>query len=304
MSIFICYIDESGTPDIPGTSSHFILAGVAFHAKDWKSFDAEIGRLKAKWGLENKELHTAWMLRDIPGQKHIPDFEKLNFPERIKKISEYQLNKLYELRKGTKDPVIRRRYNQYKKDCRCTKNYIHLTLNERKSIIENISNIVGGWKNVHLFAECINKIHFIGKMPGKKIDEIAFENLISRFQIFLDILSKSKGEKFMGLLVQDNNPTISTRLTELMLRFHKAGGTLWTKVQNIIETPLFVDSKLTSMVQIADLCSYALRRYLENNETRLFDNIYKRADKKDGKVVGVRHFTKDDCKCKICTSRK
>lgn len=43
----------------------------------------------------------------------------------------------------------------------------------------------------------------------------------------------------------------------LMKRFHN-NGTLWAKVKNIIETPLFVDSELASMVQIADLCSYSI----------------------------------------------
>lgn len=84
-----------------------------------------------------------------------------------------------------------------------------------------------------------------------------------------------------------------------MMEFHKK-GTLWTKVKNIIETPLFVDSQLTSMVQIADLCSYALRRYLENGEEELFQLVFKRADRKDGKVVGIRHFSRNDCKCDIC----
>ena len=77
-------------------------------------------------------------------------------------------------------------------------------------------------------------------------------------------------------------------------------GTLWTSVENIIETPLFVDSQLTSMVQVADLCSYSLRRYLENGETQLFDLVFARADKKGDVAVGVRHFTQTGCDCKIC----
>ena len=65
-----------------------------------------------------------------------------------------------------------------------------------------------------------------------------------------------------------------------------------------------------SMVQISDLCSYALRRYLENKEDALFDSIFVRADKlaeKPGKpeaVIGVRHFTPAGCKCKICSAFK
>lgn len=88
-----------------------------------------------------------------------------------------------------------------------------------------------------------------------------------------------------------------------MKRFHDQ-GTIWTKVTQIIETPLFVDSQLTSMVQIADLCAYALRRYLENGEKKLFDLVFKRADRKDGVVVGVRHFTDNSCDCTICVAHK
>lgn len=65
---------------------------------------------------------------------------------------------------------------------------------------------------------------------------------------------------------------------------------------------MFVDSQLTNMVQLADLCAYALRRYLENGETELFDLVFQRADRVGETVVGVRHFTEDECLCKICAS--
>jgi hypothetical protein len=88
-----------------------------------------------------------------------------------------------------------------------------------------------------------------------------------------------------------------------MRRFH-AQGTLWTDVDRIIETPLFVDSSLTRMVQIADLCSYALRRYVENNEKDLFRRVFTRADRFRNTVVGVRHFTDLSCTCDICQAHR
>ena len=84
-----------------------------------------------------------------------------------------------------------------------------------------------------------------------------------------------------------------------MRNFHKQ-GTLWTSIDHIIETPMFVDSGLTSMVQVADLCAYALRRYVENQETDLFYRIFQRADRVGSFTVGVRHFTVQECKCQIC----
>ena len=65
---------------------------------------------------------------------------------------------------------------------------------------------------------------------------------------------------------------------------------------------MFVDSQLTNMVQLADLCAYAIRRYLENSEHELFDLVFVRADRAGAAAVGVRHFTRPGCECKICAS--
>ena len=75
---------------------------------------------------------------------------------------------------------------------------------------------------------------------------------------------------------QDDNETVKRKHTQRMRDFHRK-GTLWTSIERIIETPLFVDSQLTSMVQIADLCSYSLRQFVEKGETTLFNKIYARA---------------------------
>lgn len=67
---------------------------------------------------------------------------------------------------------------------------------------------------------------------------------------------------------------------------------------------LFVDSQLTSMIQLADLCAYALRRYLENGDETMFGPIFSVADRKESRVVGVRHFSETTCSCKICEARR
>lgn len=137
------------------------------------------------------------------------------------------------------------------------------------------------------------------------MDEQAFEQVVSRFEQYMESIAENdkRKNKNYGLLIHDNNETVCKKHTLLMKRFHDK-GTLWTDLKNIIETPLFVDSKLTSMVQIADLCSYALRRYLENGEEELFNLIFERADRKHNAAVGVRHFTEKSCKCKICSEHK
>jgi hypothetical protein len=89
-----------------------------------------------------------------------------------------------------------------------------------------------------------------------------------------------------------------------MRQFHRS-GTLWTTIDNIIETPLFVDSSLTRLVQLADLCAVALRRYCENNNhVDLLRRIFPRADRFGGRTVGVRHFAGLTCRCEICQSHR
>jgi hypothetical protein len=74
--------------------------------------------------------------------------------------------------------------------------------------------------------------------------------------------------QFNGLIIQDNNDTVKKHLTDLMRKFH-VQGTVWTKIPQIIETPLFVDSSLTSMIQIADFCAYVTMSLPRKNGHRI-----------------------------------
>lgn len=297
--MYFCYIDESGTPDIPGTTNHYILAGLSIPVFCWKGFDAQISAFKAKWGLADSELHVAWLLRSMVEQSKIPDFDKLSYADRRSKVMYLRNTEILRLQKENPKALP-----QIRKNHRNTEPYIHLTREERKNVILQFAELVGRWTHARLFAECVDKCYFASKHLGESIAEKAFEQLVSRFDSYLHITSAGQDSKNMGLLIHDHNQTVAQKLRALMLRFHQS-GTAWREITHIIETPLFVDSKLTSMVQVADLCGYALRRFLENGETELFDRIYVRADKKDGKVVGVRHYTDTSkpCMCKICASR-
>ena len=202
-----------------------------------------------------------------------------------------------------KNPSLSRQYHQVKKNFKQTSDYIHLSYSERLNFILEIAKLIGSWSYCRLFAECIDKLYFDPKKTKMTVDVQAFEQLVSRFEQYLQIYSKSSKSVQFGILVHDNNPTVSKKHTELMKHFHKV-GTFWTSINNIIDTPLYVDSQLTSMVQLADVCAFALRRYLENGETLLFNEIFKIADSKDGKIVGVRHYTDDKCDCLICKGHK
>jgi hypothetical protein len=295
--MYLCYIDESGTSDIPGTTTHFVLAGICIPISKWRECDKQIEALKRRYSIENKEIHVAWLMKEYDEQNKIPDFETLDYKQRAYEVQRLRTSKILALQKVNN----RTKLQQTKKNYAKSTDYIHLTYAERREFILKLATCVSKWDFAYLFAECVNKLFFDPKRSFSTIDEGTLEQLVSRFEQFLQ---KCPKENRWGLLIHDNNLTIAKKHTELMKIFHMK-GTLWTTVKHIIETPLFVDSQLTSMVQIADLCAYALRRYLENSEKVLFDLIYKRAHcLPNGTVVGVRHFSDKVCKCIICVSHK
>lgn len=287
----LCYIDESGTPDVPGNTSHYVLAGLSVPDEFWKSHHTQLERIKRNYGLENEEIHVAWMMRAYLEQRQIIDFESMNAVRRRSEVRKKRIAELLRLQK-----VDNKRYKQTKKNYKKTEAYVHLTHDERRQAVTDIARLISDWGVVRLFAECIDKVHFDPFLANTTVHEQAFEQIVSRFELYLQNTRSG-----YGLLVHDNNQTVAKRHTELMKTFLRK-GTLWTRVEHVIETPMFVDSQLTSMVQLADLCAYSLRRYLENSETELFDLVFKRADRVGDTSVGVRHFTNPECTCKICAS--
>ena len=296
--MYICYIDESGTSSVPGNTSHFVVAGLTIPIWHWRAADREASALARRYDLGDAEFHTAWLLRPYLEQRRIPGFEGMSRDARRAAVERARNTHLLQLQQQQR----KKAYQQARKNFEHTKKYTHLTHAERVDVIQKFADLLGGWGFARLFAECINKLHFDQRWTGRTIDEQAFEQIVSRFEQYL-ARTETGGLKNYGLLVHDNNQTVALKHTDLMRKFH-AGGTLWTRVDRIIETPLFVDSKLTSMVQAADLCAYAFRRFVENGETDLYKRIAPRADRVGMKAVGVRHFTELTCACDICVAHR
>ena len=296
--MYLCYVDESGTSDLPGNTSHFVLAGVSLPIWHWHDADRGISDILQRYDLSGKELHTAWILRSYVEQHRIAKFPQLSWEKRRGAVERERNREILRLRKNQNH----RAYRQQKKTFAHTKPYVHLTRDERRQLIAEVADCVAGWGFARLFAECVDKLYYDPARTRQTVDEQAFEQVVSRFERFL-ANTESPEQKNYGILVHDNNQTVAKRHTTLMRRFHQE-GTLWTSIERIIETPLFVDSSLTSLVQVADLCAYALRRYLENQEADLFNKIFQRADRYGGVVVGVRHWSPAACSCEICKNHR
>lgn len=288
--MYILYLDESGVQEIGAGTSHFVLLGLAIRADQWKTLDSNLERIKARFDLAGVEIHTGWMARRYTEQESIPGFEKLDPVARRKAVDQAIRKRAGVLGvSGNKNKI-----KNYRLECRKTAPYVHLTRDDRIKCLEKLAAELAGWSQVRLFADAISKADYAaGKYSPY---ELAFEQVISRYQTFL------AKQASLGLIVSDNNATAAPRLTQLSRNFHK-DGTLYKDIVNVVETPLFVDSALTSMIQMADLCAYALRRLLENNQSAFWDIVEPRAERMGQTMVGVRHYTgKRACACRICTA--
>lgn len=293
--MFLCYLDESGVPELGTGTSHFVLMGFSIQAIHWRSQDGQISAVKQQYGLQNDEIHTGWLTRRYLEQERISDFAAMDWLARRRAVEQERTAALLRtaaLKGHSAVAEIRKNYRK-------TQAYIHLTREERLALLRALADIIRDWGACRLFAEAIDKRAFGAQPPRTPPIEEAFQQVITRFHRFLE----SRGADAIELIIQDNNPTASSRLTELMRVFHQR-GTMFTQIPQIVETPFFVDSKLTSTVQLADLCAYAARRYFENGETDLFDRIYPRFDRAGQRLVGIRHYTgQAACDCRVCADR-
>jgi len=295
--MFLCYIDESGIPELNSGTTHFILLGLAIEVWDWREQDREVEVFKGRYGLEGVEIHTGWMARRYLEQERTAGFDRLGREDRRRAVRRERDATILRKAALKGETAVR----ETRKNFRKTDPYIHLTQGERMDCLRGLADLIGSWGHARLFAEATDKRAFGSTPPRVPPREEGFTQLVTRFQMFLQ---RQADRRAVGILVHDNNLTAELRLTRLMRRFHEI-GTMWTTIDRIVETPFFVDSQLTGGVQLADLCAYATRRFFENNETDLFDRIYPRFDRSGGRVVGIRHYTGSRvCTCRVCVEHR
>lgn len=163
------------------------------------------------------------------------------------------------------------------------------------SVLEVLRN---SYDSAVAFACAVHKASF----PGRDPMAIAFEDLCSRFNIYLRRLSV-EGNRQWGLLILDESAQETT--LQRMARDFRTIGTQWGTIRNIAETPLFVDSQASRLVQLADHVAYAVFRRYNALDTRYFDPIASRFHAVDGVVHGLAHKQTVDmnCMCIACATR-
>lgn len=113
---------------------------------------------------------------------------------------------------------------------------------------------------------------------------VAFEQLASRFDKYLMRLHRN-GDTQRGIIIFDKS-TYETTIQSLATDFRTIGYT-WGLIRNFSEVPLFLDSKASRLIQLADLIAYAVFRHFEKGDNRFFPIIEPRFDSEGGIVHGL-----------------
>ncbi len=158
--------------------------------------------------------------------------------------------------------------------------------------------IADSYDSTRLFACAIHKDSFLGEDPVER----CFEDVCKRFDLFLN-RRNSEGDRQRGLLILDRT-TRETTLQGLSREFRSV-GTRWGVVKHLADTPFFVDSRASRMIQVADLVAYAVFRRYNAADSQYFDLIASRFDSVENVVHGLAHLTKQrNCMCPACLSRR
>jgi Protein of unknown function (DUF3800) len=293
--MYLLYVDESGvTNPHPSQTTHYVMLGMAVHVGTWFALTRRVRDLKSRYAMdgdiESLELHAALMLRAYREQSLIPSFEDLGRRARFEAVIRWR-----QARRDQDWPAMTpKEVQREKKEFRKTEPYVHLTRIERETLYSKALRIVAEHRRgVVLFGEAVDKSHL--PLLADAAEE-AFSRLVDRFEIFL----QNSPEKPWGIVVADHDQNQKDHYTGMLLRFqqrdHARGG-----VDRIIEAPFFLDSRSNSGVQAADLCAFALRRYLENGERQRFETILPKFYRIGGRLCGLRHLTAPGCNCLICS---
>lgn len=175
-----------------------------------------------------------------------------------------------------------------------------LSSDEARGALKSVLNVVSqSYDTTRLFACAIEKKSY----QGRDIVETAFEDLCKRFDLFLS-RRKAMGDSQRGMIILDKT-TRETSLQKLSREFRKV-GTQWGVLRNIADTPFFVDSRASRLVQVADHVAYSVFRRYNSGDAQYFDLIAHRFDTEDSVIHGLahKHLERHACTCPACLSRR
>jgi len=167
---------------------------------------------------------------------------------------------------------------------------------EKTSIIQKVLHLVDNAYTSALFACAVHKSSF----PTEDPVLMAYEQVSNSFNYYI----QNKDSTQRGLIILDNS-SHESGLQTLTLDIRKSGNRWGNQLRQLAEVPLFVDSRPSRIIQLADHIAYAVFRRYNANDLTYFNTIEHRFDQRDGVIGGLIHkqLINRNCTCPACFSR-
>lgn len=132
----------------------------------------------------------------------------------------------------------------------------------------------------------------------------AFEDIVSRFQLFLTMKHKETHQNTHGLIIFDKSS--SEKPIQQLAREFRHQGTSFRNITAIQEVPLFVDSRASRAIQLADNIAYAIFREY-NARDLTYTDVFRAQfcidrNSPTSKSYGIYHHNLEhhQCECAAC----
>jgi hypothetical protein len=161
---------------------------------------------------------------------------------------------------------------------------------DRVQALVDVLSLLGNRQlKLRVFASVIEK----ATMPQDQILERSFEAVAHQFDQYLADMWVRRRDPQRGLVVCDK-ASYEQKLQALSSLFKHQGHALG-RLRNFAEVPLFLDSKASRLIQMADLIAYWIFRYYQSKDARGFQLIepfiLRRANLRVGLVTSVTPAT-------------
>ena len=139
-------------------------------------------------------------------------------------------------------------------------------------------------KKLRLFAAVIDKTSC---QEEDDLTKMLFEQATSRFDHFLSRLNLKKRTtvKEKGILIVDRAKK-ELEIQRFALDFKHRGYT-WGRLKNMAEVPLFLDSRSSRLIQLADLIAFSIYRFFEHGDADCYNIIRNNFDSVGGRCHGL-----------------
>lgn len=120
------------------------------------------------------------MARAFPEQERISGFERMSDADRVRAV---RLERQKDLGKAALRG--KKAVNLLARNYRHTAAYVHLTRAERRACLQELADVVAGWKDCQIFADVQSKDAHLASAEDAKIMDFAFQQVVTRLHTAL-----------------------------------------------------------------------------------------------------------------------